>query len=196
MASISLILKRLEEQFGIISSQMELNGVPQDLESAIMLANKEDDRTRKEFEKWSALKYSNNRAVINEKKGGDGGIDAIVYFKDINDNGKEERRQAIFSVKSNRNLTPSVIRDLNGTMEREGASIGILITLYQQPSLVKESKRYGIYKNNMLGHTYPKIQVITIEQMLAGETMKISTSFEVLKKAEQKSKTRQQRFDF
>lgn len=194
--SISLILKRLEEQFTLPSSSIELNGVPQDVESAIMLANKEDDRTRKEFEKWSILKYSGNKAIINEKKGGDGGIDGIVYFKDINENGREENRQALFSVKSNKNLTPSVIRDLNGTMAREGAAMGFLITLYPQSNLIKESKRYGVYKNNILGHTYPKIQVLSVEDILKGEYMRIPTSFDVIKKAEQKSKIKQQRLDF
>lgn len=42
--SISLILKRLEEHFGKSAlDKISLNGVPEDLESAIALANKEDD---------------------------------------------------------------------------------------------------------------------------------------------------------
>jgi hypothetical protein len=36
-----------------------------------------DDRLRKEFEKWAVLTYTNNRAVINERKGADAGIDGI-----------------------------------------------------------------------------------------------------------------------
>ena len=72
--SISLILKRLEEQSKDALDNVELNGIPKDMESAIALANKKDDRTRKEFEKWAVLTYSNNRAVINDKKGADKGI--------------------------------------------------------------------------------------------------------------------------
>lgn len=67
--SISLILKRLEDTFGkTIADSVELNGVPEDMESAIALAHKKDDRVRKEFEKWAVLTYSNNKAMINEKK--------------------------------------------------------------------------------------------------------------------------------
>jgi hypothetical protein len=67
--SISLILKRLEENFGMSTiNNIILNGVPEDFESAEALANKNDDKTRKEFEKWAVLTYSNNRAIINEKK--------------------------------------------------------------------------------------------------------------------------------
>jgi len=76
--SIALILKRLEDQNADIGN-IEMNGVPKDFDSAVALANKTDDRTRKEFEKWAILTYSKNRAMIHEKKGGDGGIDGIAY---------------------------------------------------------------------------------------------------------------------
>jgi site-specific DNA-methyltransferase (adenine-specific) len=78
--SISLVLKRLEEHNQDSIDNIELNGVPKDFASAESLANKKDDRTRKEFEKWMVLTYSKNQAVINEKKGGDEGIDGIAYI--------------------------------------------------------------------------------------------------------------------
>jgi DNA modification methylase len=85
--SISLMLKRLEDSFGKnVLDKIELNGIPKDLESAKALATKPDDRTRKEFEKWAVLTYSNNRAVINDKKGADKGVDAIAYFQGDKDN--------------------------------------------------------------------------------------------------------------
>lgn len=195
--SISLILKRLEEHFGAATlKNIKLNGVPEDFESAEALAHKEDDRTRKEFEKWAILTYSNNRALINEKKGGDGGIDGIAYLVDFNEKRIEDHRQILFSVKSNRSLSPTVVRDLNGTIEREGAAMGVLITLYPMDNLLKESKKYGVYNNAVLGQTYPKIQVISINEILSGRTMKIPTSIEVLKDALPKTKVKQQKFDF
>lgn len=195
--SISLILKRLEKHFGgQIISDIDLNGVPEDFESAVMLANKRDDRTRKEFEKWAVLTFSNNRAIINEKKGADGGIDGVAYFLDFNNKREQDYRKIIFSVKSNKSLPVSVIRELNGTIEREGAAMGILLTLYKMENLVKESKRYGTYTNVMLDQTHPKIQVISIEEMLSGKRMKIPTSLDVGKDAEPKSKSKQQRLDF
>ena len=57
--------------------------------SAHALANKKDDRVRKEFEKWAVLTYTDNRAIINQKKGADAGIDGIAYFRTNNtDNAK------------------------------------------------------------------------------------------------------------
>lgn len=195
--SISLILKRLEEHFGATTlKNIKLSGVPEDFASAEALANKEDDKTRKEFEKWAILTYSNNRAIINEKKGGDGGVDGTAFLLDFNKKGEQNHKEIIFSVKSNKTLQPSVVRDLNGTIEREGAVMGFLLTLYPMPNLVKESKKYGMYNNTMLGQTYPKIQVISVEEILFGKTMKIPTSIEVLKEAGEKSKTKQQKLNF
>ena len=100
--SIAVILKRIEDantangRWPAIEASILLDGVPRDRASAIALANRKDDRTRKEFEKWALLTYSKNRARINEKKGADSGIDGIAYFLiDKDKNGK-----AVFQVKS------------------------------------------------------------------------------------------------
>jgi DNA modification methylase len=194
--SISLILKRLEDSFGkkVIES-IELNGVPQDFESAEALAHKKDDRIRKEFEKWAVLTYSNNRAIINEKKGGDGGIDGIAYVADLGAKNEPVNQKVIFSVKSNKTLPPSFIRDLNGTIEREGAVAGILITLYDADNLVKESKKYGTYRNGYYEKPSPKIEVVTVKQLLSGETMNYPSVLSVLKDAEFKAKGNQGKLD-
>ncbi len=89
--SISLILKRLQDKYldgwPAIEADILLDGVPRDLASAVALANRKDDKTRKEFEKWAVLTYSANQARINDKKGADAGIDGTAYFlidKDTN----------------------------------------------------------------------------------------------------------------
>ncbi|HSZ32370.1 MAG TPA: site-specific DNA-methyltransferase [Puia sp.] len=195
--SISLILKRLEEHFGISTIQnIQLNGVPQDFESAIALAHKKDDKTRKEFEKWAILTYSNNRANINEKKGGDGGIDGVAYLVDYNDKGERDSKRILFSVKSDKTLHPDKIRELFGTVQREKAAIGIMLTLYPMPNLIKESKKYGTYENKMFGHLYQKIEVISAKEIIEGSRMKLPTAIDILNKAQQKSKSKQQEIEF
>jgi DNA modification methylase len=196
--SISLILKRLEDQFGrdftqqivdeetqaIQPATLELNGVPRDFESAEQLAHKQDDRLRKEFEKWAVLTYSNNKAIINEKKGGDGGIDGVAYIVDRNEKNELENREILFSVKSSKTLTPSVIRELHSVVENEKAAMGVFITLYPMPNLIKESKKYGSYHNQFMGQDYPKIDVVSIEEMLKGKIMRLPNALSVLKSAE------------
>ncbi|MSP28409.1 MAG: site-specific DNA-methyltransferase [Methylococcales bacterium] len=183
--SISLILKRLTEHDKSLLDTIEINGVPKDINSAIALANKSDDRTRKEFEKWMVLTYSNNYAMINEKKGGDGGIDGMAYIPDRDDKGELENKKVLFSVKSNVKLSPTVIRDLNGTIERDNAACGILLTLYPMPNLVKECKQYGFYHNALINKDYPKIQVVCVDELFNGVRLELPNVVKVLKKAEQ-----------
>jgi site-specific DNA-methyltransferase (adenine-specific) len=123
--SISLILRRLEKTFGPeVLPQIKTDGIPRDMKSAEALAHKKDDRLRKEFEKWAVLTYTNNRAVINEKKGADAGIDARAFFK----TGKLDNAKIIFQVKSG-GVKRGDIATLRGDMEREEAALAVLITL-------------------------------------------------------------------
>ena len=186
--SISLILKRLNEHFGNkIADKINLHGVPKDFESVLALVNKKDDRLRKEFEKWIVLTYSNNKAIINEKKGGDAGIDGIAYMVTGFENNIPNTKQILFSVKSNKILTPAVVRELYGTLERENGIIGFLLTLYPMPNLIKEAKLYGHYSDPVFDKVYNKINVICVQEILDGKRLDILT-MDVLKKATIKSK--------
>jgi site-specific DNA-methyltransferase (adenine-specific) len=149
-------------------------------------ANKKEDKTRKEFEKWIILTYTRNYGIINDKKGKDGGMDGIAYIADRNAQDELENKKVLFSVKSGKKLTPEqTINALNGVVERENAACGILLTLYPMPNLVKESKRFGLYHNKFNGNSYPKIQVISVEDIFNGNLIELPNMMKVLKKAEQ-----------
>ena len=190
--SISLILRRLEFSFGKeVLKEVQLSGIPKDLESAVALAKKEDDRLRKEFEKWVILTFSNNLALVNDKKGGDGGIDGLCFVGDLDEKGAQAYKRVLFSVKSNKMLSPSVVRDLNGAMEREGAVMGFLLTLYRFENLEKESGKYGSYDNQQFGKSFKRIEVVCVEDIMGGRRLDLPISIEVLKKAESKVKGKQ-----
>jgi site-specific DNA-methyltransferase (adenine-specific) len=188
--SISLMLKRLEDSFGKnFLDKIELNGIPKDMESAQALATKPDDRTRKEFEKWAVLTYSNNQAVINDKKGADKGIDAIAYFQGDKDN----REKIIFQVKSG-NVKSGDIRDLQGTMTIQGAALGIFITL-KPPSkdMVQTAKSAGIYRSRYMSQSVDKIEIVTVQEILEQKKrLDVILTFEVLKAAEKQRETQGQ----
>jgi SAM-dependent methyltransferase len=190
--AVSLIKKRLLDTFGkeITTEFVEL-GEPKDLNSAVQLALRAGDN-RKEFEKWSIARYSNNQAFVNDKKGGDGGIDGIAYMLDSNENGEQVNSKIIFSVKSNKTLSPNVVRDLNGTLDKENAKIGILITLYPMPNLEKEAKKYGLYTNKLFNKNYNKIQVVSIEEIMAGAVLELPT-VDILDSAERRYKIKQEK---
>ena len=184
--SISLILKRLEDSFGKeFVDTIKLHGIPKDIESAI--ANKADDRTRKEFEKWAILTYTNNRAIINTKKGADKGVDGTVLF--YGDKGEPEK--VIFQVKSGK-VKSGDIRDLLGTMTLENASIAIFITL-ENPTkdMLKTAKSAGFYQNKLMTHSCDKIQIVTVQDIIENKQKFMMTlAFEVLKSAEKHKEIR------
>lgn len=183
--SISLILKRLEDSFGKgVLDNIAISGIPRDMESARALALKQDDRTRKEFEKWAVLTYSNNRAVIQQKKGKDQGIDGIAYFRSE----KNDNEKIIFQVKSG-NVKSGDIRDLLGTMTTEGAELGIFITLKPPTKdMIQTAKSAGIYQNAYMNQPIDKIQIVTIQDIIEKQArLNVKLTYEVLKSAEQQS---------
>lgn len=174
--SISLILKRIKDkypdQWETIENNIQLDGVPRDFASAKALANRKDDKTRKEFEKWAVLTYSNNQARINDKKGADGGIDGIAFFMvDANTNGK-----AVFQVKSG-GANRATIATLNSDRQRENADFGILITMDEPTKAMQlEVQAVGKYKHPMLHREDNRIQIITIQELLNGSRLNLPMS--------------------
>jgi len=179
--SISLMLRRLEKAFGAkIVDQIKLDGIPRDMASAGALAHKKDDRLRKEFEKWAVQTYTNNRAVIHEKKGADGGIDAVAYFLTAKDNSAK----IVFQVKSGGTGRGDVAK-LRGDMGRENAELAVLITL-EEPTrdAVAEAKKAGQYLHKMMGQSYDKIGIVTVKEIVeGGKRLEIPMSLEVVAEA-------------
>jgi len=188
--SISLILWRMERTFGkTILENIELTGVPRDWEGARALAEKKEDKLRKEFEKWAVLFYTNNRGRINEKKGGDGGIDGIALIQERNEKSEIENKKIIFSVKSDKVLTPAYINQLKGKMHDEGVVMGIFICLYDPTAgMLREAKEMGTYKNNLFGMEYPKLQIVTVREIFEQAKRLTIPVLEMVKKAIYKGK--------
>jgi len=122
------------------------------MKSAVALSQKKDDRLRKEFEKWAVLTYTKNRAVINERKGADGGIDGIAFFK----TGKNGNAKIVLQVKSGI-VQRNDIAALRGDMERVGAVMAVLITLKDPTKrMIQDAREAGSYKHEYMGGSYDK----------------------------------------
>ncbi len=179
--SISLILRRLEHKYGKeVLDDVILNGIPRDIASVNALANKKDDRLRKEFEKWAVLTYSNNRAIINEKAGGDEGVDGVAYFL----TGQGKNAKIIFQVKSG-SVKRENIATLNSDRLREKAELAVFLTLKPPTKgMLDAANKEGVYKHELMGRIYPRIQIVTIEEMVEqNKRMDIPMSIDVLKRA-------------
>jgi DNA modification methylase len=190
--AVTLILKRLKDRYGSdIEQQIQLFGIPKDIEAATALAHKKDDRLRKEFEKWAILTYTDNHAKINDKKGSDRGIDGIAYLLG---------GMAVFSVKSG-NVSVKDVRDLRGVLEREEAAAGILLTLEEPTKPMLQEAAASGYIDDLPGVTMPKktpkLQIVTIQEILDGARMNLPLAESVVKSAERhKSKGDSRRIDF
>src|SRR5205085_9832151 len=114
--AISLIEKRLKDAFPGI--EFEVHGTPKDLASAEDLAI----RDKYQFQ-WWAVSMVDALPFGGKKKGADGGIDGIIYFKP---DGRTTRK-ALVSVKGGNNVAVAMIRELHSAMEREKAPIGVFI---------------------------------------------------------------------
>jgi site-specific DNA-methyltransferase (adenine-specific) len=98
-------------------------------------------------------------------KGADSGIDGYLYYMDE----KDKIKKAILSVKGGHNANVSMIRDLGHVIEREKAGIGVFLTL-EKPTrpMVEEAAMKGFYQSPN-GRNYPRLQILTIEEILAGK---------------------------
>ena len=140
--------------------EYEVIGVPVDTKSARALA----EQDRFQFEAW-ALSLIKAMPVNDGKRGGDQGIDGEKPFID---EAKGKRKRAIIQVKSG-HVNPSVVRDLRGVVTREKAALGFLITLEPPTSgMQTETLKAGYYESPGWGREYQKLQIRTIEQLLAG----------------------------
>ena len=58
---------------------------------------------------------------------------------------------------------------LRGVVEREGAAIGVLITMQEATSHVRTVAAAAGFHDSPWGGSYPRIQILTVAQLLAGE---------------------------
>lgn len=162
--SIALMKYRLQEMFP--DAKFQIVGEPKSVQSARQLA--QDDRFQ--FE-WWALSLVKARPSGGEqgskqgKKGADRGIDGVITFID-DASGKPKR--ILVQVKSGK-VSSSQIRDLVGTVKREGAAMGFFISL-EAPTrdMTTEAVSAGFYQSPGWNQRFPAIQILTIEELLRG----------------------------
>lgn len=167
--AITGIKHRLRDAFGEGVVNYKVKGEPIALPHAKVLA----EQNPYQFQ-WWALGLVGARPE-EQKKGADRGIDGRLYFHDEGSGGKTKK--IIFSVKAG-NTTVAHVRDLRGVIEREKAEIGVLITMQKitQP-MRSEAAGAGFYESQWGKH--PRIQILTIEELLAGKRIDYPPSRQV-----------------
>lgn len=118
---------------------------------------------------WWALGLVGARPV-EQKKGADKGIDGRIVFQGDKPGSFEG---VVLSVKAGKTGSAHV-RDLKGVLDRERAVIGVLISMQDHPAPMKtEAATAGFYESALWGQKYPKIQLFTVAELLAGKKIKM-----------------------
>jgi site-specific DNA-methyltransferase (adenine-specific) len=183
--AIALQKYRLKQMFPDIS--FKVIGEPQSVAAAQHLAQ----QNRFQFEWWAlslirARPTGGQRGSKRGKKGADRGIDGVITFID---EAKRKPKRVLVQAKSGK-VSSRDIRDLRGTVEREKAAIGVLITLEPPTSAMeKEAITAGFYHSPGWQLDYPRIQILTIEQLLDGEQVKMPFTSVTFKQAQRVQQT-------
>ena len=171
---IALQKYRLSDMFELESGvDYEVIGEPTTEAGARELAQDSANEGRYQFE-WWALSLVGAKPVGGQagsrkgKKGADKGIDGVINFFEQDEKGKPKPKKVIVQVKSGK-VSAKEIRDLNWTVEREKAAIGVFITLEKatQP-MVKEALAAGYYESDLWQRSFRKLQILTIGDLLGG----------------------------
>lgn len=118
---------------------------------------------------WWALGLVGARPV-EQKKGADKGIDGRIVFQGDKPGSFES---VILSVKAGKTGSAHV-RDLKGVLEREKAAIGVLISMQEPPGPMKtEAVTAGFYESALWGKKYPRVQLFTVAELLAGKKIEM-----------------------
>jgi len=171
--AISLIKGRLADTFGDTVMEdgvaqpavdYEVIGEPGSVPDAEALAAQDPYQFQ-----WWALGLVGARPAEG-KKGADRGIDGRIYFHDEAAGGKVGKtKQIILQVKAGK-TGPGHVRDLKGVLDREDAQIGVLITM-QEPtqSMRTEAASAGFYESVAYQRKYPRLQILTVGDLLDGK---------------------------
>jgi site-specific DNA-methyltransferase (adenine-specific) len=178
--SIALQKYRLQEMFP--DAKFKVIGEPTDLGSAKQLA--QDDRYQ--FQWWAlslvrAKPLGGQEGSRNGKKGSDKGIDGVITFID---DAYDKPKRVLIQVKSG-HVKSGDVRDLRGTVERENAAIGVFLTL-EPPSkdMLTEAVSAGYYHSPGWNMDYPRIQILTIADLLKGTKVQMPMQHGTFKQAQ------------
>lgn len=160
--AITLIKHRLHDAFGE-AAKYKVIGEPVSMPDAEDLAAQDPYQFQ-----WWALGLVGARPV-EQKKGSDHGIDGKIFFHD--DAGGDQTKQVILSVKAG-HTNVAHVRDLVGVLDREKAAIGVLITLQEPTAPMRgEAAGAGAYHSPLYDKSYPRLQLLTVAELLAGKSI-------------------------
>jgi len=156
--AIAVMRARLKDAFGL--TDVKVVGQPTEVEGARQMAQTPEGRYQ--FQWWALSLVDATPLGGVEKKGADRGVDGLLTFT-----GHDGTLETVLvSVKSG-GVHSTMVRDLRGTVDREKAAIGLLITLEEPTKEMQlEADTAGLYRSEVWKRDYSKIQILTIKELL------------------------------
>ena len=174
--AVALMKHRLKDMFNLDpvyrvprdgelpENQYLVVGEPVDVASGRQLGQED----RYQFQYW-ALSLLGARPE-QQKRGADRGIDGTLFFLD---GPGRTSHKAVVQVKSGHVSSP-LVRDLKGTVEREGAALGLFITLEESTQAMRtEAASAGFFHSDLMDRDYPRIQIRTVAELLDGRAFEM-----------------------
>ena len=163
----NLIRDRLQRAFPGLKVSIE--GWPSDMAGAVALAAQED---KYHFQDWAVIECGARPAGGERRKGADRGVDGVLPFLD----GRTPKR-GIVSVKAG-STGPTHVRDLAGVVSRdEDAAFGVFICLHPPTKpMIQEALNQGTWVSEYDGKTYPRIQLLSAQDLLDGKSVRMPPS--------------------
>jgi site-specific DNA-methyltransferase (adenine-specific) len=150
---------RLQHAFPGKIGPVPVIGQPTEVEGARQFAHSPDGRYQ--FQWWAIYKVG-GFPLDGERKGADLGIDGKITFNDVGG----RLQTVLISVKSGQ-VHRGHVGELRGTIERDKAAIGILITLEEPTEPMRlEAAKAGLYTYELVKRDYPRIQILTVREIL------------------------------
>ncbi|QDK03218.1 DNA methylase [Streptomyces phage TuanPN] len=165
--AVDLIDARLRHTYGEqITQTYEILGIPRDIAGARALFQ----RSPFEFERWCVMMLDGQP---NEKQVGDRGIDGVIRFP-VDAKGGSDR--VLVSVKGGA-TNPGHVRDLLGTVESQRAAMGVFVCMIEPTKgMVDAANHSGAYNHPANGQRYPKVQIITVKDLINGKRPNMPTA--------------------
>ena len=159
--AVALMKNRLKTAFELEPGQdYAVVGEPQDAGSARALWEQDPYQ----FQFW-AVSLLQAQPQSEQKRGADRGIDGMVHFIDGQ---RRTPHKIVIQVKGGHVSAPQV-RDLKGVVEREKAALGLFISLETPTAPMRsEAASGGFFHSDLWQREFPKIQLRTVSDMLAG----------------------------
>ncbi|MEU2981027.1 DNA methyltransferase [Streptomyces hirsutus] len=158
--AIDLIDARLRHTYSeSIQETYDILGTPKDIAGAQKLFQ----TSPFEFERWCVMQVDGQP---NEKQVGDKGIDGVIRIS-IDKKGNSDR--VLLSVKGGA-TSPGHVRDLIGTVASQKAAMGVFISMKKPTkAMIEAANHSGFYTHPANGQKFPKVQIITVEELMTGK---------------------------